>query len=56
MAQRLDNHFQFIDVGRQDPAKVHHDLRKRQFTEIYQPYTEVEAKPQAHRCLECGKP
>ena len=56
MAQRLDNHFQFIDVGRQDPAKVHPDLRKRQFAEIYQPYTPVEAKPQAHRCLDCGNP
>jgi len=56
MAQRLDNHFQFIDVGRQDTSKVHQDLRKRQFAEIYHPYTEVEAKPQAHRCLECGNP
>lgn len=56
MAQRLSNNFQFIDVGRQDPAKVHHDLRKRQFAEIYQPYKEAEAQPQAHRCLECGNP
>ena len=56
MAQRLDNHFQFIDVGRQDPVKVHHNVRKRQFAEIYQPFSEVEAKPQAHRCLECGNP
>ncbi len=56
MAQRLDNHFQFIDVGRQGPSKVHQDLRKRQFAEIYHPYTEVQAKPQAHRCLECGNP
>ncbi|MCO4836836.1 MAG: FAD-dependent oxidoreductase [Oceanospirillaceae bacterium] len=56
MAQRLDNHFQFIDVGRQDPTKVHADLRKRQFAEIYESFTPVEAKPQAHRCLECGNP
>lgn len=56
MAQRLENNFQFIDVGRQDPAKVHADLRKRQFAEIYHSFTPVEATPQAHRCLECGNP
>jgi len=56
MADRLNNDFQFLDVGRVDPSKKHIDSRKTEFVEIYQPYTQEEASTQAHRCLACGNP
>ncbi|MBB3167231.1 FAD-dependent oxidoreductase [Simiduia aestuariiviva] len=56
MSARLNNHFQFVDVGRQDPAKKALKTRKTQFVEIYQPFTEEQVQGQAHRCLECGNP
>ena len=56
MSARLNNHFQFVDVGRQDPAKKSLKTRKHEFVEIYKPYTEEEVKDQSHRCLECGNP
>mgnify|MGYP003332629667 FL=1 len=54
--ERLQNDFQFLDVGRQDPEKVPADTRKHQFAEIYKSFTPVDVKPQAHRCLSCGNP
>ncbi len=56
MTGRLDNKFQFVDVGRQDPTKKADEIRKTEFVEIYQPYTPVQVQNQAHRCLECGNP
>jgi glutamate synthase (NADPH) small chain len=56
MSARLSNDFQFLDVGRQDPAKKDIDTRRRNFVEIYQPFAKVEVEGQAHRCLECGNP
>lgn len=56
MAERLNNTFQFLDVGRQDPAKKDIATRKHQFVEIYQPCTQDQVSGQAHRCLECGNP
>lgn len=56
MAERLNNTFQFLDVGRQDPTKKDIATRKHQFVEIYQPYTQDQVSGQAHRCLECGNP
>ncbi len=56
MAERLNNTFQFLDVGRQDPAKKDIATRRHQFVEIYQPYTQDQVAGQAHRCLECGNP
>ncbi|MGO2132102.1 MAG: FAD-dependent oxidoreductase [Halomonas sp.] len=56
MASRLNNDFQFIDVGRQDPAKKPARSRVRQFAEIYEPYEPQSAAAQAHRCLHCGNP
>jgi glutamate synthase (NADPH) small chain len=56
MSARLNNHFQFVDVGRQDPSKKPLKVRKTQFVEIYQPFTEEAVQGQAHRCLECGNP
>ena len=56
MAGRLNNTFQFLDVGRQDPSKKDISTRKHKFVEIYQPYTKEEVEGQSHRCLECGNP
>lgn len=56
MAERLNNDFQFLDVGRQDPDKKDMHTRKTQFVEIYQPFSEEQAKNQSHRCLACGNP
>lgn len=56
MAERLSNDFQFLDVGRQDPNKKDLGVRKTQFVEIYQPFTEPQVQGQAHRCLACGNP
>jgi glutamate synthase (NADPH/NADH) small chain len=56
MTQRLQNDFQFIDVGRQDPQKKDIKSRTENFVEIYQPYTKEEVADQSHRCLDCGNP
>lgn len=56
MSERLNNHFQFVDVGRQDPKKKTLRSRKAEFVEIYQPFQKDEVEHQAHRCLECGNP
>ena len=56
MAERLDNNFQFIEVGRTDPSKKAIDVRKHQFVEIYEPFQKEEVAGQAHRCLACGNP
>ncbi len=56
MTARLNNNFQFIEVGRQDPTKKDIDTRKSEFVEIYKPFTEAEVQGQSHRCLACGNP
>ena len=56
MTERLNNNFQFLEVGRQDPQKKNMESRTRNFVEIYEPYQEAEAAEQAHRCLACGNP
>ncbi len=56
MSERLNNNFQFLDVGRHDPAKKNIEVRKNNFVEIYEPYTKTEVQEQSHRCLECGNP
>ncbi len=56
MTQRLNNSFQFIQVGRQDPQKKSVRTRKKQFVEIYEPFQQKQVSAQAHRCLECGNP
>ncbi len=38
MAERLNNDFQFIDVGRKDPKKKLLRQRKKEFVEIYEPF------------------
>lgn len=56
MSDRLNNNFQFIDVGRTDPEKKDILVRKNQFVEIYDNYSPREAAGQSHRCLSCGNP
>ncbi|MDX1342637.1 MAG: FAD-dependent oxidoreductase [Reinekea sp.] len=56
MTQRLNNDFQFLDVGRREPAKKDLNARKTEFIEIYEPMGQRQAAEQSHRCLECGNP
>ncbi|MDL2199909.1 FAD-dependent oxidoreductase [Halopseudomonas aestusnigri] len=56
MADRLNNDFQFIDVGREDPKKRPLRVRKTQFVEIHEQFKPEAASDQAHRCLGCGNP
>lgn len=56
MAKRLNNDFQFIDVGRVDPKKVAMEKRTHDFGEIYEGFEKDEAADQSHRCLACGNP
>ncbi|MEE3010246.1 MAG: glutamate synthase small subunit, partial [Pseudomonadota bacterium] len=51
MAERLNNHFQFLDVPRVDPKKKDIEQRKDRYEEIYYPYETREVEHQAHRCL-----
>ena len=54
--EKLDNDFQFLEVGRYDPTKKTAEERKISFVEIYGEYNQVQASNQAHRCLDCGNP
>src|SRR5210317_2251684 len=56
MSKRLENNFQFVDVGRRDPDKKTLRARKTEYAEIYKPYTQEQVADQSHRCLECGNP
>lgn len=56
MTERLKNDFQFIQIGRSDPAKKSLYARKTEYIEIYEQYTPSQVASQAHRCLECGNP
>ncbi len=56
MSERLQNNFQFVEVGREDPDKKPMRARRSEYVEIYQPYREQQVKHQAHRCLDCGNP
>lgn len=50
------NVYQFIDLQRIDPPKKSLKLRKIEFVEIYEPFSESQATAQADRCLSCGNP
>ncbi|HSX72487.1 MAG TPA: FAD-dependent oxidoreductase, partial [Pseudomonas sp.] len=56
MTERLNNDFQFLEVGRKDPKKKLLRQRKKEFVEIYEPFKPAQAADQAHRCLGCGNP
>lgn len=51
-----ENIYQFIDLPRTDPKKIPLSARKKEFIEIYQPFTDTQAQSQADRCLSCGNP
>jgi glutamate synthase (NADPH/NADH) small chain len=56
MSKQLNNHFQFLELERQEPTTKPIVERKGGFAEIYEtPSKEFEAA-QAHRCLDCGNP
>ncbi|MBK4715350.1 MULTISPECIES: glutamate synthase small subunit [Tenebrionibacter/Tenebrionicola group] len=50
------NVYQFIDLQRVDPPKKPVKLRKIEFVEIYEPFSDSQATAQADRCLACGNP
>ncbi len=50
------NVYQFIDLQRVDPPKKPLKVRKIEFVEIYEPFSEGQVKAQADRCLDCGNP
>jgi glutamate synthase (NADPH) small chain len=50
------NVYQFIDLQRVDPPKKPLKIRKIEFVEIYEPFSDTQAKEQADRCLSCGNP
>lgn len=51
-----ENIFQFIDVPRIEPIKKSIKTRRKDFVEIYQPFSHKQAKVQADRCIDCGNP
>lgn len=50
------NVYQFIDLQRVDPPKKPLKVRKIEFVEIYEPFSDSQSKAQAYRCLSCGIP
>ena len=56
MNDRLNNDFQFVQVGRHDPETKDMHSRTKEFVEIYEPTKIKDACNQAHRCLDCGNP
>ena len=56
MNDRLNNDFQFVQVGRYDPETKDMHSRTKEFVEIYEPTKIKDACNQAHRCLDCGNP
>jgi glutamate synthase (NADPH/NADH) small chain len=43
MTERLNNSFQFVQVGRKDPVKKEMAARTEQFVEIYTPFQQEQA-------------
>lgn len=52
----MKNVYQFIDLQRVEPQKKPLKIRTAQFVEIYEPFSDDQAKAQADRCLACGNP
>ena len=50
------NVYQFIDLQRVDPPKKALKIRKIEFVEIYEPFSDTQAQSQADRCIACGNP
>lgn len=56
MKKVINNDFQFIDVERNSPPVIPIYERRENFIEIYEPFSEIQASQQSHRCLDCGNP
>lgn len=56
MTERLNNDFQFIEVGRCDPEKFPIEERRTEFKEISRLFPKQQAASQSHRCIACGNP
>lgn len=56
MGKNEHNHFQFLDLPRQDPPKTAAPVRIYTWKEIYAQYDEKAVAEQAGRCLACGNP
>ncbi|MGU9957809.1 MAG: FAD-dependent oxidoreductase [Arenicellales bacterium WSBS_2016_MAG_OTU3] len=52
----MRNHFQFVDLPRQNPDKKPARHRVREFGEIYGHFSDEAAGAQSGRCLSCGNP
>lgn len=50
------NVYQFIDLQRVDPPKKSLKIRRIEFVEIYEGFSESQSIAQADRCLTCGNP
>lgn len=50
------NNFHFLEVERGEPKLVPMDRRRKEFKEIYDPFSQSKAASQAERCLDCGNP
>ncbi|MGL5007465.1 MAG: FAD-dependent oxidoreductase [Plesiomonas sp.] len=50
------NVYQFIDLQRVDPPKKPLKIRKIEFVEIYENFSDTQVNAQADRCLGCGNP
>jgi len=55
MTRKFD-HFAFLDRERADPDVYPLEVRRKEFREIYKPYSQEEAADQSERCLDCGNP
>ncbi len=51
-----DKNLQFLEVARQEPAKVEAPVRIYNFNEIYGQFDKHSAATQAGRCISCGNP
>jgi len=56
MAKRPKNIFKFLMAAGRDPKKKNMRVRKGEFVEIYQPFSEEQVQSQSHRCIACGNP
>ena len=53
---RKFDHFAFMGRERSDPDVYPLEVRRKEFREIYKPYSQQEAADQSERCLDCGNP
>jgi len=52
----MKQHFQFVDLPRQDPPKDSAQFRIQHWDEIYRHYDADTAANQSARCISCGNP